>query len=770
MNMQSATPVKNIRRFHPFIRLTAAASLVGAVVIPAALGGRLQPVALQWRWTTHRPPQGWNAPAFDASSWKTGTPGFGCRRGLPEEQQKQVRTTWETPDIWVRAEFNLDEEPFWAVLRYSHDEDVEIFLNGREIVRRPGYITNWREELLTGARAEALHRGRNIIAAHCRQTVGGQFLDLQLAVYTGALPPVAETKHPPRPEYPRPDFVREEWKNLNGPWQFEIDPERKGVEEHWEWGRTFSRTIIVPFPPESRLSGIGNTDFMRHVWYRRAVRIPAAWKGKRILLHFGAVDFETAVWVNGLRMGGHRGGYTPFSFDITDAIVHDIADIVVLADDPMDSGSQPTGKQARSAKWGGCIYTRTTGIWQTVWLEPVPEVRLDEVRIIPDVPNAQILVQPRITGNPGDDARLGIRVSWKGRTVRECSVRPRDGLFHCVRLADDPNRLHLWEPGAPALYDIEFTLYDGKRELDRVRSYFGMRSVAVSGRRILINGRPVFQRLVLDQGYYPDGIYTAPTDEALRRDIELAMKFGFNGARLHMKVFEPRFLYWADRLGYIVWGEFPNWGLNHRAAAAMAEHLSEWVEAVRRDINHPAIVGWCPFNETPENQDAAAIRRCYFVTKAMDPTRPVIDTSGFTHVVTDVYDCHNYTQNPDALSRFFADFAKGGAPWHNRAREAPYRGQPFMVSEFGGTRWRKGKNGWGYGNAPASQAEFLERFRGLVTVLLRHPRMAGFCYTQLYDIEQEQNGLCTYDRKPKFSPEVIRAILAQPAAIEESGR
>ncbi len=326
-----------------------------------------------------------------------------------------------------------------------------------------------------------------------------------------------------------------------------------------------------------------------------------------------------------------------------------------------------------------------------------------------------------------------------------------------------------WSPTDPFLYDLELRLLEGRRVVDRVESYFGLRKVHLAPPAICLNNRPVFQRLVLDQGYYPDGIYTAPSDEALRRDIEIAKAAGFNGARLHQKVFEPRFLYWADRLGYLVWGEFGDWGLDYSHPEALETMLPQWLEVLERDCNHPAIVGWCPFNETNERQRPELLRLIHGATKAIDPTRPAIDTSGYVHVETDVDDCHDYQQDPELLASHFGAFAEGGPPWRNSEADASHQGQPFFVSEYGGIWWNPGQaddKAWGYGERPGTEQEFLQRYRGLTEALLLHPRMCGFCYTQLYDIEQEVNGLYTYDRRAKFDPVVIRAINEQKAAIE----
>jgi hypothetical protein len=291
---------------------------------------------------------------------------------------------------------------------------------------------------------------------------------------------------------------------------------------------------------------------------------------------------------------------------------------------------------------------------------------------------------------------------------------------------------------------------------------------------ILLNNKPVYQRLVLDQGFYPTGIYTAPTDEDLRNDIEISMGLGFNGARLHEKVFEARFLYWADKLGYLVWGEHANWGLNITTPMGLERFLPEWIEVLERDYNHPSIVGWCPFNETWDlngtKQDDNILKLVYQATKAIDKTRPVIDTSGNFHVITDIFDVHDYDQNPETFSQRYEGLKTGEDVYVSFPQRQKYDGQPYFVSEYGGIWWNPGQtdqNSWGYGNRPKSEEEFIKRYKGLTETLLQHPKMCAFCYTQLYDVEQEVNGLYTYDRKPKFDPEIIKAVNSQKAAIEE---
>ena len=578
----------------------------------------------------------------------------------------------------------------------------------------------------------------------------------------------------PRNEYPRPQLVRTQWLNLNGTWQFAEDPGASGHQRGWTYGTTLDHRIVVPFCPESRLSGIGKTDFMPCVWYRRTIAVPESWAGRRVHLHFGAVDHEATVWVNGTPVGTHRGGYTPFSMDITGALRAGDNELVVRAVDHTRSTRQPRGKQCPDYASRGCLYTRTTGIWQTVWIEPVRATFIESVRVLGQPDQARLVLHVRVAG-PCDGVELVAVASADGQTVGQARVPARGSATVAVIELSDVRR---WEPRDPFLYDLALSLCRGSEVVDEATSYFGLRSVHVDGHRVLLNGRPTFQRLVLDQGFYPDGIYTAPSDQALRGDVQMGLDMGFDGARLHQKLFEPRFLYWADRLGYLCWGEFPNWGLNHRDPMSVQIVLAEWLEALERDYSHPSIVGWCPFNETPVDQNPELIRTVYRATKAVDPMRPCIDTSGYQHVETDLYDVHDYDQDPATFAARHQPLAEGRDPFRNRPdRDAPYAGQPYWVSEYGGIWWDPTgtvSDGWGYGGPagrPRSPREFLDRYRTLTETLLAHPKMCAFCYTQLYDIEQEVNGLYTYDRRAKFDPKLIAAINRQPAAMEqEAGR
>ena len=588
----------------------------------------------------------------------------------------------------------------------------------------------------------------------------------------------------PRNEYPRPQFVRDRWLCLNGPWQFEIDSADTGRERGLR-DRELSGQITVPFCPESKLSGIEHVDFMNAVWYRRTVTIPAEWKGccQKTLLHFQAVDYDATVWVNGRFVRRHRGGFTPFTCDLSEvAAAGDEITIVVRARDlKRTMGDKPGGKQSPRYENHGCVYTRTTGIWQTVWMEPVPDVHLKRPRITPDVTNSCIRInQPMANSRPGTQLRMTLK-DEAGEVVSVTTAADGDFSPH-VDLAVPEDRVRLWSVDAPHLYDLVIELLDADGNvIDAAASYAGLRSVTIDGRAVKINGKIVFQRTVLDQGYYPDGIMTAPSDEALIKDIEISQAAGFNGARLHQKVFEERFLYHADRLGYLLWGEFGDWGEDRNDPKAT--YITQWLEVLERDYSHPAIIGWCPLNETAQGiTDQITglddqIFGLYYACKAMDTTRPVLDSSGYSHRVPDVdiYDCHDYSQDPATLAANQAGLT-GGKPFIN-GQDAdpkwsePYRGQPFFVSEFGGIWWNpkaaEDENSWGYGERPKNVQEFYQRFEALCNVLLDNPDMFGYCYTQLTDIFQEQNGVVYFDRTDKFDLSKLHAVQTRKAAIEE---
>ena len=575
----------------------------------------------------------------------------------------------------------------------------------------------------------------------------------------------------PRSEYPRPQFVRDSWQNLNGAWEFAFDYGDSGEPRGmYRADAEYPETIVVPFCPESSLSGLGHTDFIPAVWYRRRVTLTAEQCAGRVFLRFGAVDYHAAVYVNERKAGTHSGGYVSFGVEITPYVRPGENLIVVQARDDVRGAGQPGGKQCPDYFSRACHYTRTTGIWQTVWLEFVPKAYIREVVILPDDKSGLVTFEAGLDG--AFSGTFTAEVSYRGQTLGRAEVRANAARTAAQVRVEEPR---LWMPGAPELYDVAYTLRTEDGAEDRVQAYFGFRRSEIEGSAFRINGRKVFQRLVLDQGFYPDGIYTAPTDEALRRDIELSMEAGFNGARLHQKVFEERFHNRADRLGYLVWGEFPSWGIDIDTPGGLAATAQEWTEIVLRDRNHPSLIGWCPLNETPATQDRRTLSTLYALTRAIDPTRPVIDASGYHHVVTDVYDVHDYEQDPEVFRATYAGLdghSPEGADFdrYNRGY-ARYAGQPFFVSEYGGTWWAPGRtDGWGYGKAPRTEEEVGSRYEGLTAALLDNPHICAFCYTQLTDIEQEQNGIYRYDRTRKFGSAVydqIRRANTRRAAYEE---
>ncbi len=595
-------------------------------------------------------------------------------------------------------------------------------------------------------------------------------------------------KHTPRAEYPRPQFVRSNWLCLNGDWQFEIDNADSGIHRGL-LNRALTGSITVPFCPESKLSGVENTDFMNAVWYRREITIPPNWNTSRILLHFQACDYDTTVWVNDTEVVRHRGGFTPFSAEIGTLVkAGETATLVVRARDD-NKTAKPCGKQSSGYANAGCHYTRTTGIWQTVWLEPLPATSMQRPRITPELTSNRFRVEVPLTGPAAGLKLVAVLFDAKGEVCR--AEVPADADFApTLDLPIPADRLRLWEPGNAFLYDIALQLVaaDG-RVIDCAKSYAGMRSITLDGFAFKINGKSLFQRQVLDQGYYPDGLMTAPSDEALIKDIRLSMDAGFNAARLHQKVFEERFLYHADRMGYLVWGEFGDWGVRHQIDRTLplvhqpaAALMAQWAEVLLRDYSHPSIIGWCPLNETSQVIEDGMLALddlttgLFHATKAADRTRPVLDASGYSHRVptADIYDSHDYEQD---VEKFRANHAglTDGKPYINQWDEhkiisVPYNGQPYFVSEFGGIWWnpnaKSSDNSWGYGNRPTSLEEFHARFAGLCDVLLQNPRMFGYCYTQLTDVFQEQNGVINFDRSPKFDMARLRAVQTAKAAIE----
>lgn len=584
-----------------------------------------------------------------------------------------------------------------------------------------------------------------------------------------------------RPEYPRPQFVRKEWLNLNGEWEFEFDDENVGRKEKWFLGsKSFSKKINVPFAYQSKLSGIGDPSFHDFVWYKREFTIPKEWKNQRIILHFGAVDYRAWVYVNGQHVGFHEGGHVPFSFDITDALTFEKETIVVHVEDPSTDETIPRGKQFWREKSAAIWYTRTTGIWQTVWLEPVNETRVTKLRFTPDVDQGEINIEFHTAGKP---KQAEITISFKGKiitndiiTITEPYTRRTIDLYnrHIFRTGYHGENWN-WSPEEPNLFDFVITITDDEDKItDVVESYFGMRKIHTENGMVYLNNRPYYQKLVLDQGYWPEGLLTAPSDEAFKLDIKLAKEMGFNGCRKHQKVEDPRFLYWADKLGFLVWGECP-------AAPSFSEEAverltREWIEIIERDYNHPSIVVWVPINESwgvpyirTNRQQQNHSLAMYHLIHSLDTTRLVISNDGWELTKTDICAIHNYNHgNKDEVAKYeefknsLADketillSRPAGRPIY--AKGFQYEGEPILLTEFGGIAFKVGEDaGWGY-TAVTDEQSFIEDYKRVIDAVYASKILHGFCYTQLTDVEQEINGLLTYDRKPKVDLKIIREI------------
>ncbi len=563
--------------------------------------------------------------------------------------------------------------------------------------------------------------------------------------------------------HPNPQFERKNIEILNGQWDFGFQKAKYGFKFSVDEKRAveirnkseYTHKINVPFCIESELSGIQYKDFINMVWYKRIVEIKK--DGNRVHLCFGAADHLTTVLVNGKLAGRHKGGYTSFRFDITDLAVDGENEIFVLCEDDVKNQFVIRGKQSEWKKSHACDYTRTTGIWQSVYIEYVPENYIENFKIYPDHKNGLVTINVNLKGKES----LTCEAFYNGKSVGKSTfIDASDNAVMQIKLQET----HLWEAGNGQLYDLEITFGE-----DKVYSYFGLRNVRLDGYKFLINEKSVFQRLVLDQGFYKKGIYTASSDEDLMKDIELSMALGFNGARLHQKVFDPRFLYFCDKMGYIVWGEYANWGLDYSNPKSVDVFLNEWKEALLRDFNHPAIIGWCPFNETwnykGRPQYDPLLSTVYDFTKAVDNTRPCIDTSGNFHVKTDIFDLHDYSYDVEFFKKNYdrfmtEDYLYQHVLVENKGRQE-YKGEPVFISEYGGIKWVSDESikSWGYGEDVKTPEEFADRYVGLTDVILSNYKMFGFCYTQLYDIEQEQNGLYTYDREKKFSDEIYQRII-----------
>ncbi len=567
----------------------------------------------------------------------------------------------------------------------------------------------------------------------------------------------------PRPEYPRPQFVRHDWLNLNGPWEFEFDDRDLGWKEGWYVSnRAFTQQILVPFPFQSKLSGINDATFHDVVWYRRSFDLPQAWESQRMLLHFGAVDYRATVWLNGEFVTEHEGGHTPFAAEIN--ALPGVNYLVVRVEDRSTDLEQPRGKQFWKEQSESIFYTRTTGIWQTVWLEPVASAYLDRVHMTPNIDDLTLRLEFCIAhAEVGQRLEVDIRYQGQLLTHETLGVQSVPCRAACVLTLPE---LYLWSPEQPNLYDITFRLKDGDRVLDEVESYFGMRKVSTANGHFLLNNAPYYQKLVLDQGYFPESLLAAPSDEALRQDIELTKAMGFNGVRKHQKVEDPRYLYWADQLGLLVWGEMAN--CHTFGDTAIRRITTEWQAAIERDYNHPSIVVWVPLNESwgvprlvTDKRQPDHANALVYLTRSLDPSRLVISNDGWEHTISDLCTIHDYTANEDIAARYKTPArAVAGKPAKRNIHVPgyPYRGEPIILSEFGGIAFKQSEwDGWGYSSAEDA-AEFTRCYHDVMELVFSLPVIKGYCYTQFCDVEQEINGLLTYDRRPKIDIEVIRAI------------
>ncbi|MEH7073101.1 glycoside hydrolase family 2 protein [Neobacillus drentensis] len=587
-----------------------------------------------------------------------------------------------------------------------------------------------------------------------------------------------------RNEYPRPQLVRKEWVNLNGEWDFAFDDNNVGLQEKWfQDPNSFDRKINVPFAYQTKLSGIHDPSFHDHVWYSREFTVPQDWSNQRVVLHFGAVDYRAWVYINGQYVSYHEGGNVSFSIDITDHLTWGNEKVVVRVEDPSTDETIPRGKQFWNEQSDSIWYTRTTGIWQTVWLEPVSPTQLSKLRLTPDIDRGDIIVEFEIAGS-FINTTAEIEICFQGEKVAKDTVE----IFepYNKRSINLYNRQifrtsfhHIgwnWSPETPNLFDIKFTLKDETNQvvLDEVESYFGMRKVHIENGMVYLNNKPYYQKLVLDQGYWPDGLLTAPTDEDLKKDIELALEMGFNGCRKHQKVEDPRFLYWADKLGFLVWGEcaaFPSY--SEDAASRLTK---EWIEIIERDYNHPSIVAWVPVNESwgvpfikANKQQQHHSLAMYHLIHSLDTSRLVISNDGWELTETDICAIHNYNHGSSGEKAKYEDFKESLITKENLLSSKPagrgiyadgfeHKGEPILLTEFGGIGFKVGEdNGWGY-TSVKDEHEFIADYRRVMEAIYASKGLHGYCYTQLTDVEQEINGLLSYNREPKCELSKIKEI------------
>lgn len=571
---------------------------------------------------------------------------------------------------------------------------------------------------------------------------------------------------------PRPDLYRTEWVDLNGKWNFAFDDEKVGISEKWYEGYNYDLAIQVPFCYQSEMSGIHDRTKHFHLWYERSVNIADNMRGGRLWLHFGAVDYESVVWINGRYLGSHKGGFSSHSYDVTELIEQkdESFRITVYCRDD-DSVRKPRGKQHWEEQTDRCWYTATSGIWQNVWLEFTPGYRIENIRITPDIDNKSAAVEFRFSEKPAD-AVLEWKLFFGGKLLKSGSIsvnKEKEKLIFSVE-NEDPidNRVHLWEPGQPNLYEFEAAVYEAGRPQDKVETYFGMRKIERRDGHIYLNHYPLYQKLILDQGYWKESLMTPPEGEALLKDLELAKGLGFNGVRKHQKIEDPRFLYYADILGVLVWEEMPS--MYEFCEESMETFMREYMRILERDYNHPCIITWVPFNESWGIRDVLFDKRqqsfaksVYLLTKAWDETRLVSTNDGWESVQADFIGIHDYVDDAEKLWNTYEDKEKiisyTAVGKMICSRDFRYNGEPVLITEYGGIAVEDGKEeSWGYHEKVADSAVFVEKIKALTDAIRKLPYIQGYCYTQLTDVEQETNGLLYADRRPKADIEAIRAI------------
>lgn len=581
-------------------------------------------------------------------------------------------------------------------------------------------------------------------------------------------------------DYPRPQFVRDNWENLNGTWDFGFDDTNCGEKAQWYKNFPEALKIQVPFTYETKLSGIQDEKRHDFIWYHKSVNVDGSkLKNSRYILHFEGSDFVTKLWVNGQYAGSHRGGYTRFSFDITDVLTDGANEFVVKAEDSFDM-QQPRGKQRWIDDNFGCWYVQTTGIWKTVWSEYVPIISLDAVKMTPNLEDNALELEYEINAAAaelGENLMVEAVVTYDGVLIsKSLTVAAAKHVITKLDVFLRNNHglewgIRTWTPETPDLYDIEFRLIKDNKTVDSIGSYFAMREIRIDGSNILLNGRPLYQRLILDQGYWKDSHLTPPNEEALVQDIDKIHALGYNGLRKHQKTEDERFLYWCDVKGMLVWSEVGS--AYQFTDYAVAEFTREWMEIVKQNYNHPCIITWTPFNESwginkveTKKTEQLFTEAIYNLTKSIDKYRPVIVNDGWEHTVSDIITLHDYEEVGELLYNRYTEYKDEiltSEVYHSHHKSAmangyKYKGQPIIISEYGGIAFNNDDSGWGYGNKVNTKEEFIRRFDDITTAVKKIPYVCGYCYTQVSDVQQEINGLMDIERNFKIEPEVIKEI------------